>query len=79
MIQENLKHLGKLQSFCLNGVSDISAKFFHTVLNDELLKDLKLPIERKLEDVVPAFKKEDSALVENYTPTSLFPVISKMF
>ena len=64
---------------CLNGVSDISAKFFHTVLNDELLKDLKLPIERKLGDVVPAFKKEDSALFENYRPISLSPIISKNF
>ena len=64
---------------CLKGVSDISGKFLHNIVNDELLKNLKFPSELKLEDVVPAFKKEDSALVENYRPISLLPIISKNF
>ena len=49
----------------LKGVSDISARFLHTVWNDEVLKYLKFPSELKLADIVPAFKKEDSTLVEN--------------
>ena len=42
---------------CLKGVSDISAKFLHTVWNDEVLNGLKFHSELKLADVVPAFKK----------------------
>ena len=64
--------MSKPQKFCtiwsgmtLKGVSDISARFLHTVWNDEVLKDLKFPSELKLADIVPAFKKEDSTLVEN--------------
>ena len=71
--------LGKIPASCPKGVSDISAKFLHTVWNDEVLKDLKFPSELKLADVVPAFKKEDSTLVENYRPISLLPIISKIF
>ena len=70
---------GVIPGNCLKGVSDISAKFLNTVWNDEVLKDLKFPTELKLADVVPAFKKEDSTLVENYTPISLLPIISKIF
>ena len=70
---------GGIPANCLKGVSDISAKFLHTVWNDEVLTDLKFPSELKLADVVPAFKKEDSTLVENYRPISLLPVTSKIF
>ena len=70
---------GRILANCLKGVSDISAKFLHTVLNDEVLKNLKFPTELKLADVVPAFKKENSTLVENYRPISLLPIISKIF
>ena len=56
---------------CLKGVSDISAKFLHTVWNDEVLKDLKFACELELSDVVPAFKKHHSNLVQNYRPISL--------
>ena len=57
---------GGIPANCLKGVSDISGKVLHNIVNDEVLKNLKFPSELKLEDVVPAFKKEDSALVENY-------------
>ena len=70
---------GGIPANCLKGVSDISGKFLHNIVNDEVLKNLKFPSELKLEDVVPAFKKEDSALVENYRPISLLPIISKNF
>ena len=56
---------------CLKGVSDISAKFLHTLWNDEVLKDVKFPRELKLPDVVPALEKEDSTLLENYRPINL--------
>ena len=58
---------GGIQANCLEGTWDISTKFLHTVWNDEV-KDLKFFSELKLADVVPAFKKEDSTLVENYRP-----------
>ena len=64
---------------CLNSVLDISAKFSHTVWNDEVLDDLKFPSELKLLDVVPAIKKEDSTLVGDYRPISLLSIISKIF
>ena len=51
---------GGIPDNCLKGVSDISAKFLHTVRNDEVLKDLRFPSELKLADVVPAFKKRHS-------------------
>ena len=70
---------GGIPANYIKGVSDISAKFLHTVWNDEVLKDLKFPSVLKLADVVPACKKEDSTLVENYRPISLLPIISKIF
>ena len=66
---------GGIPANCLKAVSDISAKFSRTFWNDEALKDLNLPSELKLADVVPAFKKEDPILVENYIPISLLPII----
>ena len=70
---------GGIPANCLQGVSDISAKFLHTVWNDEVLTDLKFPSELKLADVVPAFRKQDLTLVENYNPISLLPVIFRIF
>ena len=70
---------GGIPANCLKGVSDISAKFLHTVRNDEVLTDLKFPSELKLADVVPAFGKQDLTLVENYNPISLLPVIFRIF
>ena len=73
LIQEKVEHLEESQPI---DVSDISAKFLHTVWNDEVLKHLKFPSELKLADVAPAFKKEDSTLVENCRPISLSSIIS---
>ena len=70
---------GGIPANFLKGVSDISAKFLHTVWNYEVLTDLKFLSELKLADVVPAFKKEDSILVEIYRPISLLQIISKIF
>ena len=70
---------GGIPANCLKGVSDISAKFLHTVWNGEVLKYLKFTSELKVADVVPAFKKEESTLVENYIPISLLPIICKIF
>ena len=64
---------------CLKAVSDISAKVLQTVWNDEVLNDSKFPSELELADVVPAFKKEDSTLVENYRPIIFLLIISKIF
>ena len=64
---------------CLKGLSDIPTKFLHTVRNDEVLKDLKFLSELIIADFVPAFKKEDSNLFENYRAISLLPIIFKMF
>ena len=63
---------GGILANCLKAVSDISAKVLQTVWNDEVLKDSKFPSELELADVVPAFKKEDSTLVENYIDQSFF-------
>ena len=49
---------GGIPANCLKGVSDISANFFHTVSNDEVLKDFKFLSDLKLADVVPAFKSQ---------------------
>ena len=49
---------GGILANCLTGVSVITAKFLHTVWNDEVLKDSKFPSELKLADVVPAFKQD---------------------
>ena len=70
---------GVISANCLKGVSDISAKFLHNVWNEKVLKVLKFPSDLKLADVVLAFKKEDSTLVESYRPISLLPIISKIF
>ena len=70
---------GGIPANCLKAVSDISAKVLQTVWNDEVLKDSKFPSELELADVVPAFKKEDSTLVENYRPIIFLLIISKIF
>ena len=48
---------GGIPANFLKDVSHISAKFLHTIWNDEVLTDLKFPSELRLADVVPAFKK----------------------
>ena len=70
---------GGILANCLKAVSDISAKVLQTVWNDEVLKNSKFPSELELADVVPAFKKEDSTLVENYRPIIFLLIISKIF
>ena len=70
---------GGIPANCLKAVSDISAKVLQTVWNDEVLNDSKFPSELELADVVPAFKKEDSTLVENYRPIIFLLIISKIF
>ena len=70
---------GGILANCLKAVSDISAKVLQTVWNDEVLNDSKFPSELELADVVPAFKKEDSTLVENYRPIIFLLIISKIF
>ena len=70
---------GRVPANCLKAVSDITAKVLQTVWNDEVLKDSKFPSELELADVVPAFKKEDSTLVENYRPIIFLLIISKIF
>ena len=49
---------GGILDNCLTGVSVITAKFLHTVWNDEVFKDSKFPSELKLADAVPAFKQD---------------------
>ena len=50
--------LRKIPASCPKGVSDISAKFLHTVWNDEVLKDLKFPSEPKLVMLHQLLKKK---------------------
>ena len=45
-------------------IAQISLVSFYILLG--MSKDLKFPSDLKLADVVPAFKKEDSTLVETY-------------
>ena len=71
--------LGGIPANCLKGVSDISAKILYTFWNDQVPKDLKFTSKLKLAYVVQYFKKEDSTLVENYTPISLLPNIPNIF
>ena len=79
-IKKIIDNLDSRKSGIFGGIpANISPKFLDTVWNDEVLKDLKFPSELKLADVVPAFKKEDSTLVENYRPISLLPIVSKIF
>ena len=47
--------------------------------NDEVHKDGKFPSELKLADVIPAFKQEDSTLVENYNPINLYVNFLQVF
>ena len=70
---------GGIPDNCLKGVSDICDKFLHAVWNDEVLKDLRFSSELKLADVVPAFEKEGTTLVENYRLFSLLPIIFQVF
>ena len=70
---------GGIPTNCLKGVSDISAKFLNSVWNSEVFKDLKFASGLKLADIGPVFQNNDSALVKNYRPVSLLPIISKVF
>ena len=70
---------GGIQVNCLKDVWDILAKFLHSFWNDEVFKNSKFSGELRLTDAVPAFKKENSTLVENYRPISLLLIISNIF
>ena len=71
---------GNISANCLQVVSDISyilvwLEWWSSTQD----KDWKFPSELKLADVIPAFKQEDSTLVENYNPISLYVNFLQVF
>ena len=51
----------------------------NSVWNMEVLKDLNFANGLKLADIVPVFKKDDSTLVKNYRPVTVFCQSSPKF
>ena len=71
---------GNISANCLQVVSDISYILVWLEWRSSTQdKDWKFPSELKLADVIPAFKQEDSTLVENYNPISLYVNFLQVF
>ena len=62
----------------LIGSQDIVCDYLSNIYNDSKSSH-KYPQPLKLADVVPIHKKEETALLKNYRPVSLIPVVSKLF
>ena len=68
-----LKHLSSLRTKNSAGVDGISIKLFKT-LSPALINPLM-----KIAKVLPNFKKDDCAVMNNYRPISLLTATSKLF
>ena len=64
----------KLLKYVKNKIAPIITLIFNQSVATEIFPD-KLRIAK----VVPVFKKDNPTLISNYRPTSLLPVISKVF
>ena len=49
------------------------------IWNIRIVRNKIFPINLKLADISPIFKKDDATLVKNYRPVSVLPVVSKIF
>ena len=59
--------------------SEICKEYLLKIWNDEILENQSFPVELKLADITPIFKKEDATLPKNYRPVSVLPSVSKVF
>ena len=50
-----------------------------TILSNNMILTNCFPNNLKLGDIIPAYKKDDSNMINNYRPISILPVISKIF
>ena len=82
LVSENdvLKHLSSLRSKNSAGIDGISVKLLKR-LSSALINPLTgiFPNKLKLAKVLPLFKKDDCAVMDNYRPISLLTAISKLF
>ena len=60
-------------------MSDICAPALNDILNNEIITQKSFSNNLKLVDVTPVFKQEDASLLKNYRPTSVLPVVSKIY
>ena len=63
----------------LKSSSEICSVVLQNIWNSEILGKLCFPDKLKLAEVAPVYKKKDPTLVENYTPVSVLPSVSKIF
>ena len=58
---------------------EISCEYMTKIWNEQTIMQKSFPNELKLADITPILKRDDSALVKNYSPVSALSCVSKMF
>ena len=58
---------------------DIFSPILTQIWNNKIINKKYFPINLKLADVTPVYKKIDTILAENYIPASIFPTVSMVF
>ena len=63
----------------MKDVSEVTVPCLTNIWNTHIKSEQTFPVNLKLADINPVFKKEDSILTKNYRPVSVLPVVSKTF
>ena len=63
----------------LKDVSNMCSPILANIWNEEILLNKNFPVNLKLADISPIFKKKDQTFAENYRPVNVLITVSKEF
>ena len=61
----------------LKDVSNMCSPILANIWNEEILLNKNFPVNLKLADISPIFKKKDQTFAENYRPVNVLITVSK--
>ena len=69
---------GNIPTDILKGTKELICPYLTDCINSAIY-DCKFPDERKVAELIPVYKNDDSNLKENYRPISDLPAVSKVY